>query len=155
MDTFSEELNNILVDTFRSILKVEEQLIKSTGKIDLSISELHLVESVGKNIEKGRTISDIADDLDITLPSVTVAINKLVKKGYVQKEKCLNDGRVVYVSLTDQGKRINAVHQYFHIRMVRAVTKDLSEDEKSIMLNGIIKLDNFFKNKLEHTEEQP
>ncbi len=153
MESFSEELNRMLVDTFRSILKVEEQLIKSTNNFNLSINELHLIEAVGKNTEKGRTISDIAEDMEITLPSVTVAINKLLAKGYVKKERCTNDGRVVYVTLTEQGQRINAVHQYFHIRMVRAVTKDLSEDEKTVMLNGIVKLDRFFKNKLDHTEE--
>lgn len=152
MDLFSEQLNDILVDTFRSILKVEEQLIKSSGKIDLSISELHLIESVGKNKEKGKTISDIADDLNITLPSVTVAINKLVKKGYVQKVKCENDGRMVYVSLTKLGKKMDAVHQYFHITMVRSVSKDLLEEEKNAMLKGIVKLNDFFKKKLDLME---
>ncbi len=152
MDLFSEHLNDILVDTFRSILKVEEQLIKSSGKIDLSISELHLIESVGKNKDKGKTISDIADDLNITLPSVTVAINKLVRKGYVQKVKCENDGRVVYVSLTKLGKKMDAVHQYFHITMVRSVTKDLLEEEKNAMLKGIVKLNDFFKKKLDLME---
>lgn len=152
MDLFSEQLNDILVDTFRTILKVEEQLIKSSGKIDLSISELHLIESVGKNKEKGKTISDIADDLNITLPSVTVAINKLVRKGYVQKVKCENDGRVVYVSLTKLGKKMDAVHQYFHITMVRSVSKDLLEEEKNAMLKGIVKLNDFFKKKLDLME---
>lgn len=152
MDLFSEQLNNILVDTFRSILKVEEQLIKSSGKIDLSISELHLIESVGKSDGKGKTISDIADDLDITLPSVTVAINKLVRKGYVQKVKCEDDGRVVYVSLTKLGKKMDAVHQYFHITMVRSVTKDLLEEEKNAMLKGIVKLNAFFKKRLDYLE---
>lgn len=46
----------------------------------MSISELHLVEAVGKCGGEGRTISGIAKELDITLPSVTVAINKLMKK---------------------------------------------------------------------------
>jgi hypothetical protein len=48
LDSFEKELNDILVDTFRSILKVEEDTLKRT-LIDLSISELHLLEAVGKN----------------------------------------------------------------------------------------------------------
>lgn len=154
MDAFSEELNFILVETFRSILKVEEELVKRSGNIDLSINELHLIESVGKSDGKGRTISDIAEDLSITLPSVTVAINKLVKKGYVQKIKCENDGRVVYVTLTKKGKQMDAVHQYFHQKMVRSVSQDLSEDEKNAMIKGIIKLNSFFKKKLDVVEDK-
>ncbi len=84
LSAFEKELNEILVDTFRTILKVEEATLKGTGRIDLSISEMHLLETVGKYKEEGATISDIAQELGITLPSVTVAINKLARKGYVQ-----------------------------------------------------------------------
>jgi len=154
MDEFSIKLNDILVETFRSILKVEEQMLKQSSKIDLSISEMHLIEAVGKNGNQGRTISDIAEDLSITLPSVTIAINKLVKRGYVQKVKCKNDGRVVFVSLTPLGSKMDAVHRYFHKSMVRNVAKDLTEEEKSAMLKGIDKLNTFFNKKLEAMEEK-
>ena len=148
MDQFAATLNEVLVDTFRSILKVEEQALKNTGKLDLSINEMHLIESVGKNTNQGKKISDIAEDLGISLPSVTIAINKLVKKGYVDKIRCENDGRVVYVKLTQRGGKVDTVHRYFHEKMVRAVSKDLAEDEKAAMLKGIIKLNAFFKQKL-------
>ena len=147
MDKFANELNELLVETFQSVLKVEEQMLKSASNINLTISELHLLESVGKSDEKGKTISDIAEDLDITLPSVTIAINKLVKKGYVEKVRCENDGRVVYVTLTKLGHKVDSAHQYFHRQMVRQVTKELSEDEKLVMLKGITALNGFFKKK--------
>lgn len=154
MDEFSIRLNDLLVETFRSILKVEEQMLRQSNKIDLSISEMHLIESVGKNGNSGSTISDIAEDLSITLPSVTIAINKLVKRGYVQKVKGQNDGRVVYVSLTPLGSRMDSVHKYFHQTMVRNVAKDLAEEEKAAMIKGIDKLNNFFNKKLEAMEEK-
>ncbi len=144
MDDFSMKLNNLLVETFRTILKVEEQIIKSSDDIDLSISEMHLIESVGKVSENEKTISDIAEDLDITLPSVTTAINKLVHRGFVEKEKGQRDGRKVFVKLTKKGEQIDKLHKYFHEKMVRSVTKELTEDEKSAMLHGIEKLNTFF-----------
>jgi DNA-binding MarR family transcriptional regulator len=152
MDVFSQKLNDILVDTFRSILKVEEQALKSTGKMDLSISEMHLIEAVGKNKETGRTISDIAQDLKITLSSVTIAINKLQKKGYVEKVKSAEDARMVFVNLTRMGQKMDSAHKFFHENMVRSVAKELSEDEKNAMLKGIVKLNDFFKKKLPSTE---
>ena len=45
MDEFAEKLNHLLVDTFRHILKVEEELIQSSG-INLTINEFHLIESI-------------------------------------------------------------------------------------------------------------
>lgn len=153
MDAFSIELNNLLVDTFRSILKVEEHILRSSGRVDLTISELHMIESVGKNHNSGKTISDIAEDLGITLPSVTIAIGKLMKKGYVQKTKSDTDGRTVIVTLTKLGLKMDAAHRYFHETMVRAVSKGLSEEEKASMLKGIVKLNAFFEKKLLPSEE--
>lgn len=152
MDAFSKELNKILVDTFRSILKVEELVIKSSGRTDLSISEMHLIESVGKS-SHGKTISDIAEDLNITLPSVTIAINKLVRKGYVEKLKSDSDGRIVYVRLTKLGLEMDATHRYFHNNMVRQISKDMPDEEKEALLKGMVKLNDFFKNKLINLEE--
>lgn len=152
MDAFSAQLNEVLVDTFRCILKVEEQSIKRSERTDLSISEMHMIESVGK--KSGSAISDIAEDLSITPPSVTVAINKLAKKGYVNKVKSETDGRVVYVTLTELGMRINAVHRRFHESMIRSVSKELSDDEKNAMFKGIKKLNAFFKRKLGSLEDK-
>ncbi len=87
MNTLDENLNGLLVDTFRSILKVEEKSIKAMGVNDLSINELHMLEAVGKQGPDGATVSAIAQELDITLPSTTVAVNKLEKKGYVKKSR--------------------------------------------------------------------
>lgn len=114
MKPFEEQLNAVIVDTYRSILKVEETILKRSDKIDLTINEMHLIESVGKGKNKQRTISEIAEDLGITLPSVTVGINKLMKKGYVEKIRSEEDARIVYVSLTRMGKKIDSVHRYFH-----------------------------------------
>ena len=85
MKPFEEEINRVIMDTYRSILRVEETILKQTDRVDLTIGELHMLESVGKGKDRRRTISEIAEDLGITLPSVTVAINKLMKKGYVEK----------------------------------------------------------------------
>lgn len=54
MDAFSRELNDLLVTTFWSVLKVEEQMLKADHSLNLSINELHLIESVGKENERGK-----------------------------------------------------------------------------------------------------
>lgn len=149
MDRFAHKLNELLVDTYRQISKIEEQAIHQTGRTDLSISELHLLEAVGKDKEKGRTISDIAQSQGITLPSVTAAVNKLVKKGYVEKVKALHDGRVVYVKLTRLGRKMDAGHRYFHENMVRNVSLEMSEEEREALVRGIDKLNRFLGRKLE------
>ena len=148
MKPLEEQLNDLIVDAYRSILRVEETILKRSDNIDLSINEMHMLEAVGKGKNKPKTISEIAEDLGITLPSVTVAINKLVKKGYVEKLRGEEDGRIVYVTLTKQGKKIDSVHRYFHESMVRSIISGKSEQEQQVMYQGILKLDLFLKKKI-------
>lgn len=147
MDEFDNLLNSMLMETFSSITKVEEGALKSTGKTDLTINEMHLLEAVGKFKDKGGTIGDLAQSMNITMPSVTVAINKLVKKGYVNKNRCQSDGRVVYVTLTKLGVKIDKVHRYFHEQLIRSVSKSINKDEKAVLLRGIGEINNFFQKK--------
>lgn len=146
MDVFEEKLNALLVDTFRIILKVEEQAIRKANKVSLSISELHLLETIGKEASP-KTASQIAAELDLTLPSVTVGVNKLLKKGLIRKEQSPEDRRAVRISLTKQGEKMNKYHQLFHAKMVRAVSLELSQQEKEAMIHGIEKLYQFFHKK--------
>ena len=148
MKPFEEQLNEVIVDTYRSILRVEENILKRSDQTDLSISEIHMLEAVGKGKDRRRTISELAEVLNITLPSVTVAINKLMKKGYVEKVRGEEDGRIVYVSLTRQGRRIDSAHRYFHESMVRSIIRDMTESEMQALYKGVMNLDTFLKEQL-------
>ena len=148
MKPFEEQLNEVIVDTYRSILRVEENILKRSDQTDLSISEIHMLEAVGKGKDRRRTISELAEVLNITLPSVTVAINKLMKKGYVEKVRGEEDGRIVYVSLTRQGRRIDSAHRYFHESMVRSIIRDMTESGMQALYKGVMKLDTFLKEQL-------
>lgn len=143
MDEYSQHLSDVLTEVYRNLLRVEEQAIKKS-KLNLSISEMHLIEAVGRGREKGRTVSEIAEDLSITLPSVTVAINKLMKRGYVEKNRCGKDGRVVFVHLTREGRRIDRFHRYYHYKMVQEVSGSLTPKERDALYNGVLKLNRFF-----------
>lgn len=52
MDNFSAQLNDLLVGAYHSIGKLEELSLKSVKSVDLSISELHLLEAIGKTMRR-------------------------------------------------------------------------------------------------------
>ena len=147
-EEFLETLTYILTETFRDIWRLEERMVQKIGQMNMSGSELHLLDAVGKNGNEFKTISEVAEILEITLPSVTNAVKKLAERGYIEKSKSETDGRCVFVRLTVLGKRVNAVHKHFHRQMVTEVADGLSESEKDILKNSLTKLDNFFKKSL-------
>lgn len=153
MDAFSNALNELLVDTYRSIIKFEEEMLARNSDFDLSIGEMHMIEYIARNREKGKTISDIAEHLQLSRPSVTVAINKLVGKGFVEKARCSDDARVVYVKVTRLGGRADVMHRYFHRQMIREITGQLTRDDKDALLDVVQRLNNFFRHKVKDMEE--
>ena len=158
MDEFSRELNQLLVCTYRDVGKLEEGMLHSVSGMEVSIGELHLLEVVGESKDKGVLICELAQRMELTPPTVTVAINKLASKGYVLKTRSTVDKRSVIVTLTRMGKKVNAAHRYFHQQMVRNIEKLLSPGEREGMLHGMQTLNRFFRNALEemeHREPQP
>lgn len=145
MDKFDIELNSILVEVYHNILRLEEQALKKANGISLSINEMHLIEAVGKGADEGKSISEIAEYLNITRPSATVAVNKLERKGYLEKVNSKDDGRVVRVHLTREGQVIDRYHHYYHKKMVSEISSEFSEEEKTYLLKAIYKLNDYFK----------
>ncbi len=147
METFESKFNELLIETFQDILRVEELILQRSAP-KLSIAEVHMVEAVRRAENGALSVSEIASLLHIAVPSATVAVNKMVKKGYVTKEKSNEDGRAVMVRLTREGEKIYRLHRYIHQKMVKAAAQDLTQEEKDTLLIGVKRLDEFFKKKM-------
>ena len=143
MEKFQEKLDDLLVSVYYNLLRLEENVLKK-GRLELSISEMHLIEQVGKVPDEGLTIREIAARLGITSPSVTVAVQKLVRKEYVRKTACVHDGRAVKVHLTKKGMNVDAYHKYSRRLMTKALAEGLTDPEKDVLLRAVQKLIDYF-----------
>lgn len=142
-DELDARLNGILVDTFRNILRVEQNMMRSEGKLILSIGEVHCIEAIGKQEE--RTITDIARELDITTATACATVDRLERKGYVTRTRSNGDRRMVHLCLTERGKKVDRIHKGFHRNMIRRIMEGFTQDEAKIMLRGVERLDRFFR----------
>jgi len=149
MDNFEICLNNVLVETFNTILKYEENSLKKIVNVPVTITEAHMIDAIGTPQGEETTVSDIASILNISVPTATVAVKKLESKGFIRKAPCLRDGRRIIVSLTDMGRKIERAHRLFHMKMVRNISNQFPEDEKDVLFRAVSKLSEFFKGKVE------
>ncbi|MGC4960902.1 MarR family winged helix-turn-helix transcriptional regulator [Gordonia sp. DT101] len=53
-----------------------------------------------------RTAGELAKQTLVTTGGLTLRVNRLEKAGFVTRERDLDDARVVYVALTDAGRRL-------------------------------------------------
>lgn len=138
-------VNEILVELFNDILQIEEQTIKEGVISDLSITEIHTIEAIG--MYKKRTMSEVAQDLKITVGTLTTAINKLIKKGYVERSRIEEDRRVVLIALTKKGKLAYRLHEKFHNDMVSNSIESLTRQEEAMLISALNKINEFLKQK--------
>lgn len=143
MDPNLEVINDYLVTVFNDILTIEESELKRSKFHDLSIKEMHTINAVG--MYKKKTSSEVAKELSITVGTLTVAINNLVKKGYVERIRSEDDRRVVKLGLTKKGKLLYRVHQHFHREMVKAVLNNMDQDEGQALLKALENLHDFLQ----------
>ena len=104
---------------FDHIMDLEERALHHVGADDLSVRELHVLDAVGERMADGRnTMTGIADGLSIQVSSLTVAVNTLVRKGYLVRERENRDRRVIRVLLTEKGAEASRVHTQFYGRVM-------------------------------------
>lgn len=136
------EINNLLFDIFQSMTKYEEYSLQRGVLKELSITEIHTIECIGKY--KTVSMSQVAAELGITQSTLTVAIDKLVKKKYVVRQRDENDRRVVMIKLENTGRLAYKMHERFHKLLVRRMTTELSQNEEDIVINSLRKINSFF-----------
>ena len=142
MDTY-ETLNSILVNLFRDVMDLEQRAIITSEYHDITNNDMHVIEAVG--LGEPKNMSAIAKVLSVTMGTLTIAMNSLVKKGYVKRTRGKEDRRVVYISLSEKGKGAYQHQEKFHRHMIDEILKDLTEEETEALMKSLTKLDQWFR----------
>lgn len=142
MDTY-ETLNNALVNLFRDVMDIEQEAIITQEYKDITNNDMHVIQAIG--VEEQKNMSTIAKELSVTVGTLTIAMNSLVKKGYVIRERGQEDRRVVYISLSEKGQRAYRHHEEFHRQMIDEVLKELEPQETEALVKALSKLNRWFR----------
>lgn len=138
----SRALNELFSATFDSVLRIEEHALDNRLTAGLTIAELHTIAAI--EVHGRKTMSAIAARLHVTLATVTTAVNKLEKKGYVERQRNPEDRRQVLVSLTGKGRRACRVHSMFHEKMVARALSSMDDAQTDALASALQHLVDFF-----------
>ena len=137
-----EELDELLSGTFNSILRIEERSLDNRLTHGLTITEVHTIVAVG--LHERNPMNVVAARLGVTLATLTTAVAKLVRKGFIERSRFEDDRRVVLVSLTKKGRQVLRAHNLFHRRMIDEALADLTEEEERVLAEALAKVRAFF-----------
>ncbi len=128
-------LNEDEQQVWRSFLSMVSTVRKQTGRQLMAESDMppayyeilvHLSEAEGGTLR----MSELAQATDGTQSQLSHAVNRLEERGWVQRQRCSEDGRGWYAVLTDSGQAALESAAPGHVECVRKVLfAPLSPDE--------------------------
>ena len=138
-----ETLNEVLVSPFRDVNDIEQKAIITSEFSDITNNDMHVIDAIG--IDRPKNMSSIARELSVTVGTLTISVNSLVKKGYVVRNRSSEDRRVVFISLSEKGVKAYYHHKKFHEQMIDSVVKELTEEELEALVKALTKLNTWFR----------
>lgn len=122
----------VLIKAYHSLLGFTEHTLKDTG---LGESEFRILEAL---LHKGpMPVNTIGPKVFLTPGSISVAVDRLLKRGLVTRTNSSEDRRVRVVDLTASGRRL--IEQVFasHARQVDRLAGVLSPKERRQIARGL------------------
>ena len=125
----------VLWKATKAIEKVDRASIAETG---VQLSEFTILEVL---LHKGPLpVNTIGEKVLLTSGSMTAAVNRLEKKGFVKRIQDPADGRCFYVHLTKSGRKVIRSAYEKHARNLEKVAEALTSEERSELVRLLKKI---------------
>lgn len=120
----------IISDSMReSMRRYKEATQTSQELFNLSITQLHYLHAIKERANV--TITELAEIFGVQKSTVTVTVNKLLQSGFIEKLTSQDDLRVIYVSLTEQGKKIIELEDTGYRQFAASILAMLNKEEQA------------------------
>lgn len=151
MNDFDRDFRKLFLEIIDLIALTEEEALMQGRFKNLSRSEMRTLQSIG--LYETRSMGETAQILGVTTGTLTVQVERLVRKGYVKRQRRAEDRRVVELSLTREGKLACRMHNKYNRLLISYVLEPLEEDEKKLLYGSLEKVDRYLKEKYRHYKE--
>jgi DNA-binding MarR family transcriptional regulator len=109
------------------------RLLLRTGPREFTRTEVGLLSTLA---EGRRSIGELGETEALAQPSVSKLVDKLEAQGLVTRQRDVQDGRVVLVSISAEGKaRIRQLRTHTH-SVLRDALDDLTDDDLATLVSA-------------------
>lgn len=109
-----------------------------TEEAELTIPQIRTLSAL--QCHSRRTMGELAEALGVSLPSATQIVDRLVRRGLVERSPDAEDRRVVRVSLTETGASITQEARRERDRQLQAASRYLSPEELTLIADALARL---------------
>ncbi|HUW86574.1 MAG TPA: MarR family transcriptional regulator [Methanoregula sp.] len=124
-----------LFEVFENLLRIKNEcsctIFSECGLPDMTIKQIAYLKTIDEQGEV--TFSRLAEITRNSKPTITDMINKFVRMECVYRERCPDDGRVLYIRLTEKGRKIAKSEHYALRLMIERMVNSLDKYEMDLL----------------------
>jgi len=135
-----EKIVFVLSKLSNSLAEMEELARSESNLKELTISQMHYLEVISQLTNPN--VTELATEMQLSKPTVTVALEKLLQKDFVTKVVSDEDRRSSHLHLTKKGMQINLMHEKAHTRFAELMAESLEPtelDQLTLLLEKLTK----------------
>ena len=96
---------------------------------------IHKLQKQNKTVK----VSDVSDYLKLPRPGVTRTVKEMERKGYLKKHSSEEDGRIIYIEITDAGEQLSEKYDENYYSRLLPYLSHISDEEADGMIHTIEK----------------
>jgi DNA-binding MarR family transcriptional regulator len=120
-----------LCEAFENLIRLKSEcscnIFSECGLSDMTVKQIAYLKIIDQHGEI--TFSRLAEITRNSKPTITELINRFVRMECVFRERCPDDGRILYIRLTEKGQRIAKAEQAAMQRVIERMINSLDENE--------------------------
>jgi DNA-binding MarR family transcriptional regulator len=131
-----------LVEVFDRLIAIKnecsDEIFSECGLADMTVKQIAYLKVIDEHGDV--TFSRLAEITRTSKPTVTEMIDRFVRMECAYRQKSPDDGRVVYIRLTEKGRMIANAEQNALNRMIERMVRALDETEVDLLLEILRKV---------------
>lgn len=119
-----KKLARQIVEFYEKLSNWEHEVVRGS---DLTPGQMHAIEIIGH--ENSLRMKELAQKLGVTTGTLTVTVDRLERKGLIERKPHETDRRSYRVVLTEPGEKHFARHHEFHLKLTEEIASTLTPEE--------------------------
>ena len=124
-----------LLEVFENLIRIKNEcsctIFSECGLSDMTVKQIAYLKAIDEQGEV--TFSRLAEITRNSKPTITEMINKFVRMECVYRQRCPDDGRILYIHLTDKGKKVAQAEKYALRQVIERMIHSLDEHELDLV----------------------
>lgn len=137
----AEKLDRLLI-SLDQLIRIRNEtshaILSECGVPDITVKQITYLRTIDEQGEV--TFTRLAEITRNSKPTITELINRFESMDCVYRERCPHDGRVLYIRLTDKGRRIARADTYALSRLIERMMETLDEDDMNVLVTLLRKV---------------